>query len=119
MLEQSRTLARAAVLFLAPVAFLAGIIAHPSVRTYMETHVVADAVSGAPTQWLAAHLTMAVGIGLVLVAVLVIGGQLREAGERRWSAIGTPLLLADGPSLLHQFGGAGARSGRLTRRGPK
>lgn len=104
MSEQSRRRARAAVLFLAPVVFVAGILAHPFVRTYLESHVVAEAVRDAPGQWLAAHLTIAVGIGLVLVAVVVIRGEFRAAGEQRWSVVGTPALLVGGALLAAVVG---------------
>ena len=82
-----------AVLFLAPVVFLAGALAHPFVRTYLDTAVVADAVVSAPRRWAGAHLTLAVGIGLVLMAALVIRRRLREAGEERWSERGTTLVV--------------------------
>ncbi len=114
--EQSRRRAGAVVLFVAPVVFVSGILAHPFVRTYLDTHVVADAVGGAPTRWLAAHLTMAVGIGLVLVAVLVIRGQFRDAGDERWSAFGTPLLLVGG-ALLAALVGAEVTLGAVAHTG--
>jgi len=88
--------ARAAVLFIAPVVLLAGILAHPFVDTYFETSVVAAAVSGAPDRWTAAHLIIPIGMTLLLLAVVVISGEFRRAGEHRWSVIAVPLLFIGG-----------------------
>jgi hypothetical protein len=99
MSERIRTWAGAAVLFIGPAVFLAGSLAHPFVRDYMDTSVVADAVRAAPGQWAVSHVILAIGLGLVLLAVLVIREQFRSAGERRWSAVGVPLLIV-GATLL-------------------
>lgn len=104
MSERSRALAGAAVLFIAPVVFGAGIAAHPFVRSYVESDVVADAVAGAPERWHVAHLTLSIGIGLLLVAILVIRSHLRGVGEQRWSVIGTPLLIVGGTLLAGLVG---------------
>jgi hypothetical protein len=93
MSERTRTWAGAAVLFIGSAVFLAGSLAHPFVRDYMDTTVVADAVSAAPGQWAVAHVILAVGLGLVLLAVLVIREQFRGPGELRWSAAAVPLLI--------------------------
>jgi hypothetical protein len=42
---------------------------------------------------------LAIGLGLVLLAVLVVREQFRGAGEKRWSAAGVPLLIV-GATLL-------------------
>ena len=99
MSERSRTWAGAAVLFIGPLVFLAGSLAHPFVRDYMDPTVIADAVKGASGQWAVSHVILAIGLGLVLLAVLVIREQFRTAGEQRWSALGVPLLVV-GASLL-------------------
>ena len=99
MSERTRTWAGAAVLFIAPAVLLAGILAHPFVRDYTDTSVVAEAVSVAPGQWAVSHLTLAIGLGLVSLAVLAIRHEFRSAGEQRWSAIGVPLLIV-GATLL-------------------
>jgi len=93
MSERTRTWAGAAVLFITPVVFLAGALAHPFVADYTHTNVVADAVRAAPGQWEVAHLLLAIGLGLMPLAVLVIRHEFRRAGEERWSAIGVPLLI--------------------------
>jgi hypothetical protein len=73
MSERTRTWAGAAVLFIAPVVFLAGALAHPFVADYTRTSVVADAVRAAPGQWAVAHLLLAIGLGLMPLAVLPPG----------------------------------------------
>jgi len=94
--EQSFDRARAAVLFVAPVVLLVGILAHPFVDTYFETSVVAAAVSGAADRWAVAHLIIPIGMTLLLLAVTVIRGEFRRAGERLWSVIAVPLLFIGG-----------------------
>lgn len=104
MSERSRAWAGAAVLFIAPAVFFAGALAHPFVRDYLDTSVVADAVSAAPGQWAVSHLLLAIGLGLMPLAVLVIRHEFRSAGEQRWSAIGVPLLIV-GATLLGAYVG--------------
>jgi len=99
MSERTRRWAAAAVLFLAPAVFLAGVLAHPFVSDYTHTSVVADAISAAPGRWAVSHLILAIGLGLVPMAVLVIRHEFRSAGEQRWSAAGVPLLIVGGTLL--------------------
>lgn len=94
--EQRYDRARAAVLFIAPVVLLAGVLAHPFVSNYLEIGVVAAAVSGAPDRWAAAHLILPIGMALLLLAVVVIRGEFRRAGEQRWSVMAVPLLFLGG-----------------------
>lgn len=88
--------AEVAVLFLAPVAFLAGALAHPFVRSYLEIGTVAEAVIDAPLRWAAAHLTYVLGIALILLASVVISDRLQDAGEERWSRRARRLIIAGG-----------------------
>lgn len=99
MSERTRMRAGATALFIAPVVLLAGILAHPFVRSYLDTSVVAEAVRGAPGRWALSHLLIAVGLGLLLVAVTVIRREFRDAGEQRWSVVAMPLLFV-GATLL-------------------
>lgn len=92
-------------LFLAPVVFLAGILAHPFVTTYRDTSVVAGAVTSAPARWALSHLFIAVGLGLLLVAVAVMRREFRDAGEQRWSVVAMPLLFV-GATLLSALVGS-------------
>lgn len=96
MAEQTLTPVDRVALFVGPAVFLAGLVAHPFVRNYADTEVIAGAISGAPDRWAIAHLIIALGIGLVLLAALTIRGQFRLAGEHRWSGVGITLLIVSG-----------------------
>ncbi len=96
MAEQTLTPVDRVVLFVAPAVFLAGLVAHPFVRNYMDTEVIARAISGSPDRWAIAHLIIPIGVGLVLLAALAIRCQFRNAGEQRWSSIGIGLLIVGG-----------------------
>ena len=96
--------AGAAVLFVAPVVLFAGLLAHPYVSSYLDTATIAGAVIGAPMRWAWSHLVITLGLGLLLVAVMVIRRRLRDAGEQRWSAAATPLLLIGGALLAAGVG---------------
>jgi hypothetical protein len=104
MSARVRGWAGAAVLFIAPAVFLAGALAHPFVRDYTHTSVVADAISAAPGRWAVSHLILAIGLGLMPLAVLVIRHEFRSAGEQRWSAAAVPLLIV-GITLLGAYAG--------------
>lgn len=99
MTNRTRSRIDTLILFVAPVVFLSGLVAHPIVRTYLDTEVVAEAVSEAPGRWALAHMVIAVGIGLVLLAALAIRRQFRIAGEERWSVIGIASLAVSGALL--------------------
>lgn len=77
---------RRTILVLAPATLLAGGIYHPWIGTpsnpgFLEA--LAGAVADGPTRWAAAHLTIAVGSALMMLAFLALHDWLREAsGER-------------------------------------
>lgn len=96
--------AEVALLFLAPVVFLAGALAHPFVRSYLEIGTVAEAVIAAPFRWEAAHLTYIIGIGLILLASLVISDRLQGSGEERWSRRARTFLVVGGVLLAALVG---------------
>jgi hypothetical protein len=96
MFARGRAGAGAAALFIAPVVLLAGLAAHPFVHSYLDSSVIAGAVAGAPGRWASSHQIIVFGLGLLLVAVMVIRRELRAAGEQRWSVVALPLLLAGG-----------------------
>lgn len=104
MSKRTRERAGAVLLFVAPAVFLAGSLAHPFVRDYMDPRVIADAIRAAPGQWAASHVLLAIGLGLVLLAVFVIREQFRSVGEQRWSAVGVPPLTL-GATLLGAIAG--------------
>lgn len=96
MLSLAVSRGRSGILLIAPVVFFAGALAHPFVRTYLDPSVVAQAVSSAPDRWIVAHLLLALGIGPILLAAMIIRQRLREAGEERWSERGTALVVLGG-----------------------
>jgi tetratricopeptide (TPR) repeat protein len=90
------TRARVAIAVLAPAVALAGHAYHPWIGNpgdagFLER--LAAAVAADPTRWAVAHLGVAVGSGLLVLAFLAIRGYLREAGEERWSALGLPFIV--------------------------
>lgn len=84
---------RAAAVATAPAVMLAGFLLHPYFTTLPDAAQVADAVVADTTRWGAAHLTVAVGSGLMLLAFLAIRAYLREAGDERFSAWGLPFIV--------------------------
>lgn len=85
--------ARAAAVAIAPAVTLAGFLLHPYFTTLPDAGRVADAVVADTARWGVAHLTVAVGSGLMLLAFLAIRGYLREVGEERFSAWGLPFIV--------------------------
>jgi uncharacterized membrane protein YhaH (DUF805 family) len=89
----------AAALFIAPIVLFAGLLAHPFVHSYLDASLVAGAVNRTPGRWAWSHLFIAIGLGLLLVAVTVIRHRFRDAGEQRWSVVAMRLLLMGGTLL--------------------
>lgn len=79
---------RALVVAAAPVALLAGILYHPYLTRLSNDADVAAAATDT-TRWGVAHLVVGLGFALSAVAFVAVGNHLREAGEHRWSIIGT------------------------------
>jgi hypothetical protein len=50
-------------------------------------------VSVDPSRWAVAHLLVAVGSGLLVLAFLAVHSYLRGAGEERWSVLGLPFIV--------------------------
>lgn len=84
---------RAAIVLIAPVVVLAGWIYHPYIGFGPDTEALAEAVAADTTRWGISHLLLAVGFGLLILGYLAVISHLREAGERRWSAIALPLIV--------------------------
>lgn len=76
---------RAAAVVIAPAVMLAGFLAHPYITTLPDAAQVADAVVDDTARWGIAHLAVAVGSGLMILAFLAIRSYLREGGETRFS----------------------------------
>lgn len=79
---------RAVVVAAAPLVLLAGILYHPYLTRLNNDADVAAAATDT-TRWGVAHLVVGLGFALSAVAFVAVGNHLREAGEHRWSIIGT------------------------------
>jgi len=93
---------RIAILVLAPAVAVLGHGYHPWIGSPGDPDFfdrLAAAVAADPTRWAVAHLTVAIGSGLLILALLALRGWLREAGEDRWSALGLPFIVMG--SLLY------------------
>jgi hypothetical protein len=87
---------QAAVTALAPAVVSAGLLYHPHIGTPSEPDflaMLAAAVAADPGRWALAHLLVAVGSGLLILAFLAIRSHLRAAGEERWSVLALPFIV--------------------------
>ncbi|MBW3552726.1 MAG: hypothetical protein KY466_04400, partial [Gemmatimonadetes bacterium] len=83
----------AAAVAVAPAVLMAGVLYHPYIRDLTDSAAVAATIPPGPTRWAVAHLTVAVGSALLMIAFLALREYLRDAGETRWSARGLPFVL--------------------------
>jgi hypothetical protein len=72
---------------------LAGFVYHPYISPPTDPAAIATAATSDTTRWGLAHLTIAVGYGLLVLAFLAIRSYLREAGEERWSILALPFIV--------------------------
>ena len=85
--------ARAGILVVAPLVFLAALVYHPHITFLPDARAVAHAVHADTTRWAIAHWGIAIGSALLALAFLALRGYLSDAGENRWSAIALPFLV--------------------------
>lgn len=84
----------AAIVALAPAVLLAGLIYHPYIGLGPpDPAVIGPVVAADPTHWGLAHLIVAIGSGLAVLAFLAIRGYLRDARGQGWSAAGVPFIV--------------------------
>lgn len=89
-------ISQATAVAIAPVVMLAGLLYHPHLGNPTDDAFLANlasAVIADPMRWGIAHLLVAIGSGLVLLAFLAIRSHLRTAGEERWSVVGLPFIV--------------------------
>lgn len=91
--ETRKARSRAAAVATAPAVMLAGFLLHPYFTTLPDAAQVAEAVAAGTTRWGVAHLTVAVGSGLMILAFVAIRGYLRDGGEERFSPWALPLVV--------------------------
>ena len=84
---------RAAIVAIAPALLLAGFVYHPYIAPPTDPEAIAAAAASDTTRWGLAHLAIAVGYGLAVLAFLAIRSYLREAGEERWSILALPFIV--------------------------
>jgi hypothetical protein len=84
---------RAAIVAMAPVVLLVGFVYHPFLDLPTDPGTIAAAAAADTTRWALAHLTIAAGYGLAVIAFIAIRSYLREAGEGRWSLVGLPFIV--------------------------
>ena len=93
MSATTRARFRAAIVAIAPAVLLAGFVYHPYISPPTDPAAIATAATSDTTRWGLAHLTIAVGYGLLVLAFLAIRSYLREAGEERWSILALPFIV--------------------------
>lgn len=87
---------QAAVVALAPVVMLAGLVYHPDIGSPGDADFLARlgaAVNADPTRWAVAHLLVAVGSALIALAFLAVRRVLRATGEDTWSMFAIPFVI--------------------------
>jgi hypothetical protein len=92
----SRRRWQAASLVIAPAVMAAGMALHPHIGNPADDEFLArlaSAVLADPTRWAVAHLIVAVGSGLLVLAFISLRALLRDAGEERWSPRGLPFIV--------------------------
>jgi hypothetical protein len=114
--DPTRARFRAASVAFAPAVVLAGFVYHPFLDRPTDPGSIAAAAALDATRWGVAHVTVAIGYGLMVLAFIAIRSYLREAGEERWSVIALPFIVI-GATLFSLLPGmefaplAAARSG--------
>lgn len=96
MTKSTIALLRATSLVVAPAVLLAGGIYHPWIGSPGDTGFLArlaSAVAADSVGWAVAHLMVAVGSGLMVLAFLAVRSYLREAGEEFWSLLALPFIV--------------------------
>ena len=94
MSEARRSSYEVIIVALAPAALLVALVAHPYLAGRLPNEeAIAEAVAADTTRWGLVHLAAAVASGLVILAFLAIRDYLRDAGDRRHSALGVPFIV--------------------------
>jgi hypothetical protein len=94
MSATTRARLRTAIVAVAPAVLLIGFAYHPYISPPTDEAAVAAAAAADTVRWPLAHVTIAVGYGLVVLAFLAIRSYLREVGEERWSVLAlAPIVL--------------------------
>ena len=87
---------RAAILIIAPAVMVIAHSYHPWIGSPGDPEFFAAlgaAVAANPTRWAVAHLGVAIGSGLLILAFFALRGFLSDAGENRWSPLALPFII--------------------------
>jgi hypothetical protein len=93
MSKQTIARFRAAIVVIAPAVLFAALAYHPYIPSPTDEAAVAAALVSDTTRWGLAHLGVALGSGLMVLAFLAVRAYLRDAGEERWSILGFPFIV--------------------------
>jgi hypothetical protein len=81
------------VVAVAPAVLLVGFAYHPYISPPTDEAAVAAAAASDTLRWQLAHVTIAVGYGLLVLAFMAVRSHLREVGEERWSVLALPPIV--------------------------
>ena len=112
MSYRSRQRQRAAILAVAPLVLLTGLLLHPYISDSTDAAETAVKVAEGPTRWVWAHVIIALGLALTVVALSAFRSFLRAAGDQ-WSFLAVPFFTV-GVSLLIFFVGVDGLGGWAT-----
>lgn len=104
MSEQTQARIRAAAVALAPVVFLIGILTLPYLSDRTDTAATASKVAedGMRSAW--GIILLVASVVLTLLAVFSLRRHIEAAGERTWSFVAVPLIVAGGVGLAFMAG---------------
>jgi hypothetical protein len=89
----SASIPRAGLVAAAPVLLLLASVYHPYIARLNNDAAVAAELTDDQTRWGLSHLAVGFAGGLLLIALLIVVGELAAAGERTWSTLATPFLV--------------------------
>jgi hypothetical protein len=87
---------QAAIITGAPVVMLASFVYHPFLAALTNSDAVASAAKADPLRWGLAHVAVAVGSGLMVLAFIAVRAFLSDAGEDRHSGRALPWVAFGG-----------------------
>ena len=93
MSAMTRARLRTAIVAVAPAVLLVGFAYHPYISPPTDEAAVAAAAAADMVRWPLAHVTIAVGYGLMVLAFLAVRSYLRGVGEERWSVLALPPIV--------------------------
>ena len=87
---------QAAIITGAPVVMLASFVYHPFLAALTNSEAVGAAAKADPLRWGLAHVAVALGSGLMVLAFIAVRSFLRDSGEDRYSGRALPWVAFGG-----------------------